>query len=34
MDLHHIVQRWFVIVTIVLSLLLAVLFGAVQAGML
>lgn len=34
MDLHQIVQRWFVIITIALCLLLAVLFGAVQAGIL
>jgi len=33
MDIQHIVQRWFVTITIALCLLLAVLFGAVQAGL-
>jgi len=34
MDIQHIIQRWFVVITIALCLLLAVLFGAVQAGLL
>jgi hypothetical protein len=33
MDIQHIIERWFVIVTIVLSLGLALLFGAIQAGL-
>lgn len=32
MDIHHILQRIFVVATIILCLLLAVLFGAIQAG--
>jgi hypothetical protein len=32
MDIHHILQRIFVVVTIILCLILAVLFGAIQAG--
>ena len=34
MDIQHLIERWFVVITIVLSLLLALLFGAVQAGIL
>jgi hypothetical protein len=33
MDIQHIVQRWFVVITILVSLLLAVLFAAIQAGL-
>jgi len=33
MDIQHIIERWFVIVTIVLCLGLALLFGAIQAGL-
>ncbi len=33
MDIQHIIERWFIIITIVLSLALALLFGAVQAGL-
>jgi len=33
MDIQHLVQRFFVIITIALCLLLAVLFGALQAGL-
>lgn len=33
MDIQHIIERWFVIITIVLCLGLALLFGAVQAGL-
>jgi hypothetical protein len=33
MDLQHIIERWFVLVTIILCLGLAVLFGAIQAGL-
>jgi len=33
MDIQHIIERWFVIVTIVLCVGLALLFGAVQAGL-
>ncbi len=33
MDFQHIVQRWFVVITIALCLLLALLFGAIQAGL-
>jgi hypothetical protein len=33
MDISHIIQRWFVFVTHILVLALAVLFGAIQAGL-
>ena len=33
MDIQHIIERWFVIVTIVLCLGLALLFCAIQAGL-
>lgn len=33
MDIQHIIERWFVLVTIILCLGLAVLFGAIQAGL-
>jgi hypothetical protein len=33
MDIQHIIERWFILVTILLALGLAVLFGAVQAGL-
>lgn len=33
MDISHLIQRWFVIVTVALALALAVLFGAIQAGL-
>ena len=34
MDIQHIIERWFVLITIALCLGLALLFGAVQAGLL
>ena len=34
MDIQHLIERWFVVITIILSLLLALLFGAVQTGIL
>jgi len=34
MDIQHLIERWFVVITIILSLLLALLFGAVQVGIL
>lgn len=33
MDLSNFIDRWFALITVVLSLLLAVLFGAIQAGL-
>ena len=33
MDIQHIIERWFVIITVLLSLGLALLFGAIQAGL-
>jgi len=33
MDIMHIVQRWFVLITILLCVGLAILFGLVQAGL-
>ncbi len=33
MDISHIFQRWFVLGTIAVCLILAVLFGAIQAGL-
>jgi hypothetical protein len=33
MDIQHIVQRWFIIVTIILCLGLAILFAAIQTGL-
>lgn len=32
MDLQHILERWFIATTIVLALILVVLFGLVQGG--
>jgi hypothetical protein len=32
MDIQHIIERWFVLITIILCLGLALLFGAIQAG--
>jgi len=34
MDIQHIIQRFFIIVTVLLCIALALLFGAIQAGML
>jgi hypothetical protein len=34
MDIQHIIEHWFVIVTIILSIGLAILFGLIQAGLL
>jgi len=33
MDIQHLIERWFIIVTILLCLVLSLLFGAIQAGM-
>jgi len=33
MDISHILQRWFVLGTIALCIILAVLFGVIQAGL-
>jgi len=33
MDISHIIQRWFVLITILTCLVLAILFGAVQTGL-
>ena len=33
MDIQHIIERWLVFVTILLCVGLAILFGAVQAGL-
>jgi Tfp pilus assembly protein PilX len=33
MDIQHIVQRGFVVITVLVSLLLAVLFAAIQTGL-
>lgn len=33
MDISHIIQRWFILGTIALCLVLALLFGAIQAGL-
>lgn len=33
MDISHIIQRWFVGITVLLCLGLAVLFAAIQAGL-
>jgi hypothetical protein len=33
MDLSQIIQRWFVLGTIILCFVLALLFGAIQAGL-
>jgi hypothetical protein len=33
MDIQHLIERWFIVATILLSLVLAVLFGAIQAGL-
>lgn len=33
MDIQHILQRWFVVITIFLCLALAFVFAAVQAGL-
>lgn len=32
MDISHIIQRWFILGTIILCIVLALLFGALQAG--
>lgn len=32
MDLQHILERWFIIATILIALILVVLFGLLQAG--
>ena len=32
MDIQHIIQRFFIIVTVLLCIGLALLFGAIQAG--
>jgi hypothetical protein len=32
MDLQHILERWFITATILIALILAVLFGLVQGG--
>ncbi len=32
MDIQHILQRWFLLVTLILCVGLAILFGALQAG--
>ena len=33
MDIQHIIQKWFIFITIFLCVVLALLFGAVQAGL-
>lgn len=33
MDLQHLIERWFVLITIALCVVLALLFGAIQAGL-
>jgi hypothetical protein len=33
MDIMHIIQRWFVLLTVLFCVLLAVLFGLLQAGL-
>jgi len=33
MDISHILERWFVLVTIILVIVVALLFGAVQVGL-
>lgn len=32
MDLHQFIERWFVIATIIICILLSFLFAAIQAG--
>jgi len=34
MDIQHIVERWFIVITILLCLVIALLFAALQTGML
>lgn len=34
MDIQHIIQRFFIIVTVLLCIGLALVFGAIQAGLL
>jgi hypothetical protein len=34
MDLQHILERWFITTTIVIALILVVLFGLIQGGIL
>lgn len=33
MDISHILERWFVLITIILVIVIALLFGAVQTGL-
>jgi hypothetical protein len=33
MDIQHILQRWFVVITIILCMALAFIFAVVQAGL-
>jgi hypothetical protein len=34
MDIQHILERWFLLITLILCIGLALLFGALQAGIL
>lgn len=33
MDIQHIVERWFIVITVLLCLVIALLFAALQTGM-
>ncbi|KUK94684.1 MAG: hypothetical protein XE06_0766 [Anaerolineaceae bacterium 46_22] len=33
MDIQHLIEKWFIIITILLSFVFALLFGAIQAGL-
>jgi hypothetical protein len=33
MDIQHIVERWFIVITVLLCLVIAFLFAALQTGM-
>jgi len=33
MDIQHLIEKWFIIITILLSIGFALLFAAIQAGM-
>ncbi len=33
MNIQHLLQRWFIIITVLLCLVLALVFGAIQSGL-
>ena len=33
MNIQHLLQRWFIIITVFLCLVLALVFGAIQSGL-